>query len=365
MKIKKTKDLNEDLNENKNKENRTNFFKQIYDSINKLEKYPEMASNGFKVALLYLLKLTIFLAIIISLLTIYQFKQSADELSKYLSEKVPDFSYSNNMMKLENNENAFIDENSKFGEVIIDTNTEDKNLIQDYENKIIDNGSGIIILKNKMIIKEEGIKTLINVDHKDFFEQVKITEFVKQDIIDFINSNAIYGLMFLMFFVLFVYSLIGTFINTLVNVIAISLFGYLASMIMKMKLKYVGIFNMAVYSVTLSVLLEIFYMIINTFTKFSIQYFDVMYILVAAIYMFAAIFILKSDTIKKNQEVQKVVDVENEVKKEEENKKQEEKDKKEKDELKKKDENEQNRDNENKDKKDDTNVNGKLGEEGN
>ena len=107
-----------------------------------------------------------------------------------------------------------------------------------------------------------------------------------------------------------------------VNVLLISVFGYLASLFTRIKMRYIALFNMSVYSITLSMLLNIIYVIINIFTRFNIEYFDVMYISVAVIYLFAAIFMIKADFIKKQQELIKISEVEKQVKKEktEENK---------------------------------------------
>ena len=87
-------------------------------------------------------------------------------------------------------------------------------------------------------------------------------------------------------------------------------------------MRYVALFNMSVYSITLSMLLNIIYVIVNIFTSFNIEYFDVMYISVAVIYLFAAIFMIKADFIKKQQELIKIAEVEKQVTKEntEENK---------------------------------------------
>ena len=64
-------------------------------------------------------------------------------------------------------------------------------------------------------------------------------------------------------------------------------------------MRYAAIFNMSVYAISLSVLLNTVYIAINIFTNFEIKYFQVMYIAVAAIYLIAAIFIIKSEFIKK------------------------------------------------------------------
>ena len=83
-----------------------------------------------------------------------------------------------------------------------------------------------------------------------------------------------------------------------------------------MRMRYVAVFNMAVYSITLSVILNIIYIIVNMFIPFTIEYFQVMYIAVATIYLMAAIFIIKSEMIKKQIELMKIEAEQQHVKKE-------------------------------------------------
>ena len=122
------------------------------------------------------------------------------------------------------------------------------------------------------------------------------------------------------------------FLNTIWYALIISIVGYLATIILKMKMRYVAIFNMTIYALTLSTLLNILYIIINIFTNFTIQYFDIMYVTVATIYLLAAILIIKTELIKKQAEVMKIIEAEQIVKKElnEQNKQKEEKEKRKK-----------------------------------
>lgn len=45
---------------------KTNFFKRLWYSISKIEKYPDMAAEGFKRALGYLVKIVMILTLVIS-----------------------------------------------------------------------------------------------------------------------------------------------------------------------------------------------------------------------------------------------------------------------------------------------------------
>ena len=131
-------------------------------------------------------------------------------------------------------------------------------------------------------------------------------------------------------------------IGALWYVLMLSFLGFLTTKIIKLRMRYAAIFNMSVYAITLSLLLEIIYIPINVFTGFTIKYFDVMYVTVATIYLVAAIFIIKSEFIKKQAELMKILEMQEEVKRQleqQENQKNKETDKKDEPKDKEKEEN--------------------------
>ena len=129
-------------------------------------------------------------------------------------------------------------------------------------------------------------------------------------------------------------------ITTLSNAIFLAVFGYLTTWIARIKMRFLPVWNMAIYSLTLSVLLNMIYIGVNIFIDFNMEYFQVMYISVAAIYLVAAIFLLKTEFMKQQVELMKIAEAqeivrrqlqeqEEKQKQEEEKKKRQEKDKKE------------------------------------
>lgn len=302
------------IKEGKDAEIKKGFFKKVWYSINKIEKYSELSAEGFGKAIKYLVILVVILSLVSSIGTVYRTSIEVKNIAQYISEKSPELTYSNEVLTVESQE-PIIDENENFGKVIIDTNTEDDKKINEYLNSVKDENA-IIILKNKLILKEIGLQGTTNYNYKELFGEMGITEFNKQNLVDYLNGSAMMSLYINLVLALFVYAFIIYFINTLFNIIVISVFGYLTTIILKLKIRYVAIFNMAVYAITLPTILDILYVGINAFYKYSIDYFDVMYILVASIYMIAAIFILKSEFNKKQGEVQKIVEVEKQIKEE-------------------------------------------------
>ena len=62
------------------------------------------------------------------------------------------------------------------------------------------------------------------------------------------------------------------FVNTVWYAIIIGIVGYLAMWVLKMRMRYVAVFNMAIYSLTLSTILNIIYLLVNILFNFKNYY---------------------------------------------------------------------------------------------
>ena len=323
---KKVKGDNKDIKkENKLEENelKKGFFKKVWYSIEKIDKYSELSAEGFKSAIKYLAILILSIAIIGALASVCKTAFKVNEIAKYIDEKSPELTYKEEKLTVDS-QDIIIDENNKFGKIIIDTNTEDEQQINKYINDVTEEENAIIILKNKLILKEEGTSNPINYNYKDLFADMGVTEFNKQDLVNYLSGSGMIKLYMNLLLVLLIYAFTIYFINTLFYIIIISIFGYLATLVLKLKIRFVAVFNMAIYAITLPTILNMIYIVINTLFNYQISYFEVMYILIASIYIMAAIFILKMEFDKKQGEVQKIIEVEKEVKDEEKEEKKEE-----------------------------------------
>ena len=129
--------------------------------------------------------------------------------------------------------------------------------------------------------------------------------------------------------------------NILIDIFVLSVLAYIVSRIAGLRLKYSAIYNIATYSLTLPLILNIIYVIVNALTGFTIEYFNIMYNAIASIYIITAMLMIKSDVIKKQFELNKIIEeqarVREELKRqEEEKKKQEEEERKRKEQEKEK-----------------------------
>ena len=120
------------------------------------------------------------------------------------------------------------------------------------------------------------------------------------------------------------------------------------SKIINVKFKYKSIFNMSVYSLTLSIILYMIYIVINIFTGFTIKYFEIAYNAIAYIYIITAMLMIKSDLIKQQIEVGKILEEQKKTREEKEKEENKEKPKEDKDKKKDKENKEKKKDKENK-----------------
>ena len=332
------------------------FVKKVKYSMLNIDYYPVMATEGLGKALSYIAKLVVILAIILSVWTLMQTNQMIREGITYLQNEFPDFSYNEGVLTV-NSEEVITIENEQFGKIIVDTKTDSEETINQYINSINEYGVGALILKNRVVLKNVTMVGEVSYNYKESFDSINLTTFNKQDVVNYVTGGQINSLYFSIFITLFIYSFSMYFINTIWYAIIISLVGYFTMIMLKMKMRYVAIFNMAIYALTLSTILNIIYLIVNMLFNFTIEYFSIMYVTVATIYLLAAIFILKTDLIKKQAEVMKIVEAEQIVRKElEEKEKEEEQKKKQEEEKQKQKEKEKNKGNLNDDEPEESNA---------
>lgn len=337
-----------------NKSIKTNFFKKVWYSITKIEKYPDMAAEGFGKAIGYMAKIIAVLAIVLCFGMMFQTYNLIQEGLSYLQNQFPEFSYKNGVLNVETESELKISaEDSVVGKTIIDTKTEEEQKINQYINEVTEEGEGIIVLKDRVIIKNSSVVGTISYSYNETFEPMGITEFTKQDVINYANSSQIVTLYVSVFLTIFIYAFIMYLITTLSNVIMLSFFGYITTLLARIKMRYVAIFNMSAYALTLSIILNMLYIAINIFVPFNIEYFQVMYVAVAAIYLVAAILILKTEVMKQQLELMKIAEAEAIVKKEIEEKEKEEKEKEERRKKDKQDEKKEKKEKKKTNKKDD------------
>lgn len=295
-----------------NSEKKIGFFKRIKIAVFKLEEYGIFLGEKVSKSIKYFLLLILLITIMMVIAGTYNFKKMINTGINYITNEMPDFSYSEGNIEFENNVQAF-DHEYKFK---LYANTDDEvseETINSYKQDVYSVHDGIILLKDKFIyiINNETFEGT----YTDLFKiyELKITN--KQDLVDKINSIGIFNILVIYATSSFMSMYIVNVITIFMDLLLIAFFGYIASRLCGIRFKMTPMITLSVYSLTLSVILAGIYNVVYVLTGFVIKYFNVMYLLIAYVYIIAAIFMIKYDLIKQSQELQKIIEVQRQVKK--------------------------------------------------
>ena len=318
-----------------------NFFKKVWYSITNFEKYPDMAAEGVYKAVKYLVILTIVLSIFLTISSLIESKKMVTNLSQYIQDNIPDFSYQDGKVSMDIEQPILLDNIQYNGidYIIINPNLEDDTDKDNYKNENGKIGTTVYFFKNQIILEnknENGEKQTQEYTYQDFIQsytQENITQFNKDELVDYLTSEKM-NLFYIRYSMsIIIYLVLMNIIVGLLDSVELAVLGWITSITARIKMRFTAIFNMAIYSLTLSILLNYIYVIINYFTDFTIQYFSIAYITIAYIYLAASIFIIKDDYLKKQEIVEKIKQEQEKVReeiKEQERQKEEKKEKKEK-----------------------------------
>lgn len=301
---------------------KTNFFKEALKSIKDLDKYEDFAVELPKNTFKYLLKLVLIFCIIICLFYTYKIVQNISNIYDNFKDALPDFSYSQGVMEMDSEDPIVIEDYKEiFGKIIIDTNGN----IEDYEQ---DKYTGILLLKDKCVILSDSGMGQVVYNYEELFKNYDVNEFTKQDIINYAEGINIVSLYGSVYFVIFIYFFIIYFISIFMDVLILAILAYLVSRISKVRLKFAPSFGIAVHGITLSVILNLVYIVVNLFTGFEIKYFQLMYSTISYIYVIVAILMIKTDFIQRQMELIKLAQEQEKVREEMKRKEEEKKEKK-------------------------------------
>lgn len=315
-------------------------YKKFWLSITKFERYPEMATEGVGRAFGYLTWLVFIFAIIFAMALIIKFADLAKKGIDFLDKNFNEISYSEGALTIDAVNKSIT---TDMGNIVVNTEELSEEQLKQYENKKSYTDVEIVWLREYVLLKYN--EEVVKINYKDVLENMQIKQFDKATALNFLrekfNSPKIYIIYFI---VIAIYLFISYFIAILLDAIILSLFGLITTAFARIQIRYRALFNMAVYSITISTVLQLIYMIVKTFTGFNIKYFDLMHTAISFICLTAAIFMIKSDVIRQQIELMKVIEIK---KKEQEEEKQEEEKKEEDNEEKKEDKKEDKKEKEN------------------
>lgn len=301
----------------------SSFFKKLKYSIFNFEKYPEMAACPLSKVIKYLLQIIAIFTLVVTLLFMYNISKNFNNGIEYFKSEIPDLKIEDNQLYVESENKITIEDNNIFDLIIINTNDISADEIESYKLDIEKYDTGIIFLKDKLILNmgTGNIEYL----YKEIAQMYNIGDMTKQDILNYFTGSNLVMIFIAIFAMSFLWLFISYLTSTFLDIIILGLLGYLTAILIRLRLKFVAMIKIAVHALTLPLILNLCYIIIQTLFGYQIKYFEIMYIGISYIYIITAILMIKSDLIKRGQELSKIVEEQQRVKEEIEQQRQEEK----------------------------------------
>jgi hypothetical protein len=266
--------------------------------------------------------------LVLSSMLLYQMHTSVREVISYFNENVDTISYYDNVLEVNDGEKLEI-QNDKFiiPYIVVNTNATEEE-ISDYKTQLEKYDSGIVFLNDKVIFKNSMLSKNLEYSYEALLQNYQIEEFNKEDIQNFISQIDFVSLYSSVFIVMFIYLYIVYLASILVDIIMLAVFGFVFARIVGMKIRFKAVFSIGTYSLTLPILLNLIYIIVNSLTGFTIRYFNWMYTTISCIYVIVAILMIKADLINKKDELIKIWEEQKKVREEIIRKEEEEKERK-------------------------------------
>lgn len=282
------------------KEIRLSFFKRLKMSIFDFDKYHVIAGEGLGRAMMYLVKLILLFSLIMSLAYVFKFSQIIDEAMNYVQDQVPNFYFQDNTFNIESENDVIIENHEYMDFKIILSNAETYN-----EDEMRDfDGMVVVLVKNNILLKQANSTSIITQSYEEISNTFDVNQLNKEFILNYANGENGYTLLANVFAVVFVSIFLTYFMTGILDTIALSLLGFIITRIIRLPLKYGAIYSISISAITLSVIINLIYMITNLFTGFVIPYFQIMYTLVSYVYLIAVLLIMRSEIIKKKVQIQ-------------------------------------------------------------
>lgn len=272
------------------KAKRISFFKRLKMAIFQLENYIEFINERLYKSIWFCIKMTIICSIVIVIANAIFVYTKYGSPTKYVDNMVPDFSYEKSELQI-NEADAKSSENKK--------------MIASVMKKI--KPTLTTVLGDSSYNKE----LLIN-DIEANERQVVIVAGIA----------------------VFLESAFEIFSFWIIVAIMTSVIGWLVLSFSRLKMRYSKLFALSIYASTLTTIISVIYILLNSFFGIYIEVFDYLSMLIAYIYITAVIYMIKSDLIKQQMELIRIATVQAKVKeqlKEEDNKEENKEEKNEKD----------------------------------
>lgn len=236
------------------------FFKKLTSSITDVRQYPAMVKEGLGKTFVYLLFLTLTVGLLNSIIIGVQFNRYSNHYIKDIMYQMPKFTFQNGTLNVDGKMPAIIHTPDNETIIIDTTGKANETVLKKYN-------SGVLILKNQVIIKNNNVET------RTFsFANIKDLTFTNSDVINFLPklkwiSTAV-GIFILFFF----------FIGKMVTSLFLAIIALIITKMQRVQLSFGKLYSIGIYSLTLPILLN------TIFRLFQMTFPSYLYYVIAIVY---------------------------------------------------------------------------------
>ena len=275
-------------------------MKRFLWSITNIGKYDEMIELGLKKAIKYFIILVIIFSFILSLALSYLEVKNVRKIEQYINEKIPEFNVSKGegdvyKLTVDGNETIILEDeiikNIFRSIIVLNTNLEEKEAINEYYKLATDSNNCIVLLQDKCIIlsasyniESDSNDGMLSYTYDELIQRWmsnENTEVHKSDLLNYFH-NMSYSFYLIVYFV--TYMIILLLIFGLDAIIA-GILSIIANVFIKLDKTKKQLFSLSIYSLTLPSVLYIIYLLISSFTGYVNKYVNVIYMTIVYLYI--------------------------------------------------------------------------------
>lgn len=273
------------------------FIKRLKMSLFNFEQYHFIAADGAKRAIEYLSLLILIFTTVLTICINIKLENKIGEAVKFTEENIPNFTITDGKFHIES-ESPIVFEKDGY-KLVIDNDadyTKYNDEISNYE------GNFVLLTQNNIIISAWPGNT-VPFSYTDFTNKLKKSDLNKDDVINIYNKKKTQiGI------ILFVYTWAEAFmiyfLSSMIDALALTILGMITTKIVGIPLKFRAMFSMTVSAMTLSLILNMIYLCIKTFTGFTIPQFQILYTFISYVYIVTALLFMRSNILKGNIDAQ-------------------------------------------------------------
>lgn len=276
--------------------NKINFFKKIWYSITKIDKYEELRQEGISASISYFINSIIIICAILAIISTFVHVKLIKTEINYIDSKLPELSFKDNKLTVDGEEPVILDSEDfkkHFGTVVvINPSIDQQKAVDEYYKITSKENTALVFLNDKFLIisnkynpennSQDGIEQHIYSEEilKYFKEQKE--EYSKKDIIQYLESGISEATLLIQYLVTFIITF-GLLYLFYIALISLVLWGM--TKLLKLKWGYKNTLMNTIYSSTLSWIVFALYILLGYITKISIPFFDVVNIVLIFIYI--------------------------------------------------------------------------------